>query len=66
MTNILNRRIDGGRIDKIDGKKLTLPGEAVGEDDFAVECRRIRKKGMRYVDEHLFNGEYYLGRTKDK
>ncbi|MHC4886431.1 MAG: GH116 family glycosyl-hydrolase, partial [Planctomycetota bacterium] len=32
---------------------------AVGEDDFAVECRRLVESGSAYMDEHLFNGEYY-------
>ena len=36
--------------------------EMMGEERFAAECRRIKEKGMRYVDEHLFNGEYYFHR----
>jgi len=31
----------------------------LGETDFAAECRRLFKSGSQWVDEHLFNGEYY-------
>jgi len=31
----------------------------LGEDDFAAECRRLFDSGSRWIDEHLFNGEYY-------
>ncbi len=33
--------------------------DAMGEPDFAAECRAIKEKGMRAVEETLFNGEYY-------
>jgi len=32
---------------------------ALGEEDFARECRRLFESGARWSDEHLFNGEYY-------
>lgn len=31
----------------------------LGEDDFAAECRRLFESGSRYIDERLFNGDYY-------
>ena len=31
----------------------------LGEEDFAGECRRLFESGRRWIDEHLFNGEYY-------
>ena len=38
-------------------------GEAMatemGEPDFATRCRQIIEKGMKNIDEQLFNGEYY-------
>ncbi len=33
--------------------------EAIGDTDFAGECRSIKEKGMNWLDEHLFNGEYF-------
>lgn len=30
-----------------------------GEDDFATLCRGLFERGSRWMDEHLFNGEYY-------
>jgi uncharacterized protein (DUF608 family) len=32
---------------------------AVGEDDFAADCRKIFESGSSWTDEHLFNGRYY-------
>jgi len=32
----------------------------VGEADFAKECREIYARGRAWVDENLFNGEYYI------
>lgn len=32
---------------------------AVGEGDFADECRRLYENGRAWIDAHLFNGEYY-------
>ena len=31
----------------------------LGEDDFAADCRRLYENGSRYIDEKLFNGDYY-------
>jgi uncharacterized protein (DUF608 family) len=31
----------------------------LGEEDFARECRALFERGSRWMDEHLFNGEYY-------
>ena len=31
----------------------------VGQSDFAVECRGLFERGRKWVDENLFNGEYY-------
>ena len=31
----------------------------VGEDDFAQTCRDLFERGRRWIDAHLFNGEYY-------
>ncbi len=31
----------------------------LGELEFAEECRRLYESGRQWIDEHLFNGEYY-------
>lgn len=31
----------------------------LGQHDFASECRELRDRGSAWIDEHLFNGEYY-------
>jgi len=31
----------------------------LGEADFADRCRGLFERGSRWIDEHLFNGEYY-------
>ena len=31
----------------------------VGDDEFAATCRRLFESGSRWIDENLFNGEYY-------
>ena len=31
----------------------------LGDDDFATECRKLFENGSAWIDEHLFNGEYY-------
>jgi len=31
----------------------------LGEDDFAATCRGLFESGSRWLDENLFNGEYY-------
>lgn len=37
---------------------------ALDEEDFADECRRLFEQGSRWLDEHLFNGEYYEHRVQ--
>ena len=43
---------------------------AVGDDASAIEYRRLFEQGSRWIDEHLFQGEYYQqqvrGYPKDK
>ncbi|MVA74541.1 hypothetical protein GC722_00595 [Auraticoccus sp. F435] len=34
--------------------------EALGEADFAQECRRLAEQGSRWLDENLFNGAFYV------
>ena len=31
----------------------------LGEEDFAATCRRLFEQGRRWIDQNLFNGEYY-------
>jgi uncharacterized protein (DUF608 family) len=31
----------------------------LGEADFARKCRKLFEQGSRWMDEHLFNGDYY-------
>jgi uncharacterized protein (DUF608 family) len=31
-----------------------------GEEDFAVRCRGLYERGSKWLDENLFNGEYYI------
>lgn len=31
-----------------------------GDKKFAKTCKKLFKKGSKWVDEHLFNGEYYI------
>jgi uncharacterized protein (DUF608 family) len=31
----------------------------LGEDDFAATCRDLYERGSRWLDQHLFNGDYY-------
>jgi uncharacterized protein (DUF608 family) len=33
---------------------------AMGEEDFALRCREIREKGRIFLEESLWNGEYYI------
>lgn len=34
-------------------------GLALGKTSFAEKCRRLYTQGRSWIDEHLFNGEYY-------
>ena len=36
----------------------------LGEADFAQTCRRLYQSGRAYIDEQLFNGEYYEHRIE--
>ncbi|GBC91644.1 hypothetical protein HRbin15_00098 [bacterium HR15] len=36
----------------------------VGETDFAQECRQLFERGSRWIDENLFDGEYYVQRVQ--
>ncbi|MDQ2898513.1 MAG: non-lysosomal glucosylceramidase [Acidobacteriota bacterium] len=33
---------------------------AVGDNDFAQECRRLFESGKKWIDANLFNGEFYI------
>lgn len=37
---------------------------AMGEKDFASECRRLFESGSKWIDANLFNGEYYIQRIR--
>jgi len=37
---------------------------AVGEAPFAAECARLRANGSRWIDENLFQGEYYVQKVR--
>jgi len=34
--------------------------EAMEDSDFAQACRGLKEQGQSYVEEHLWNGEYYI------
>jgi len=36
----------------------------LGEKDFALTCRDLYRRGSRWLDTHLFNGEYYEHRIR--
>ncbi len=38
--------------------------QAVGDPEFAVECRRLFEAGSAWIDANLFNGEYYEQRVQ--
>jgi uncharacterized protein (DUF608 family) len=37
---------------------------AAGENQFAAECRRLFENGSKWIDANLFNGEYYIQKTR--
>jgi uncharacterized protein (DUF608 family) len=39
-------------------------GRYLGDADFAQTCRRLFERGSRWMDENLFNGEYYEHRVR--
>ena len=43
------------------GEEMAL---AVGEKDFAAECRRLFASGSKWIDANLFNGEYYVQKIR--
>lgn len=34
--------------------------QAVGDQEFAAKCERLFHNGSKWIDQHLFNGEYYI------
>ncbi len=40
-------------------KAAARMAEALGDAEFAARCRDLFQRGSRWMDEHLFNGEYY-------
>lgn len=38
--------------------------QAIGDADFAAECRQLLVQGSAWIDAHLFNGEYYEQRVQ--
>lgn len=36
----------------------------LGDDSFASECRRLFQSGSRWMDAHLFNGDYYVQQVR--
>ena len=44
------------------GEEMAL---AMNDKPFARECRRLFENGSRWIDENLFNGEYYEHRITD-
>ncbi len=36
----------------------------VGDDAFAQACRQLFERGSRWMDDNLFNGEYYVQRVQ--
>jgi non-lysosomal glucosylceramidase len=41
-------------------KAGAVMAQAMGDSDFANECRQLADKGGAYVDRELFNGRYYV------
>ncbi len=41
-----------------------LMADRVGESDFAEECRRLCAAGSKWIDENLFNGQYYIQKVR--
>jgi non-lysosomal glucosylceramidase len=37
---------------------------ATRDSDFAAECRRLFESGSKWIDANLFNGEYYIQKTR--
>jgi uncharacterized protein (DUF608 family) len=45
-------------------RAMAQMASAMGEPDFAAECNRIAGAGSRWVDAHLFNGEFYVQQVR--
>jgi len=45
-------------------RAMAQMAEAMGEPEFAAECNRIAGAGSRWVDAHLFNGEFYVQQVR--
>ena len=41
-------------------RTTALMADAMGDADLARDCRRMCEQGSRWIDENLFNGEYYI------
>ncbi len=37
---------------------------ACGEKEFAEKCRDLFSRGSRWIDDNLFNGEYYIQKVR--
>jgi non-lysosomal glucosylceramidase len=37
---------------------------ATGDSQFAAECRSLFERGSKWIDANLFNGEYYIQKTR--
>ncbi len=46
-------------------KACATMARAMGEETFAAKCERIFRQGSAWVDDHLFNGEYYEHKITD-
>jgi uncharacterized protein (DUF608 family) len=38
--------------------------DAMGDRDLSAECNRLFDQGSRWIDAHLFNGEYYIQQVR--
>lgn len=45
-------------------RAMAQMAQAMDEPDFAAECTRMANEGSRWVDAHLFNGEYYIQQVR--
>ena len=41
-------------------RAMARMAEVMGDRDLAGECNRMCEQGSRWIDAHLFNGEYYI------
>jgi len=45
-------------------RAMAVMADAMGDADFAGDCRRIGEQGSRWIDANLFNGEYYVQKIR--